>query len=241
MVQNAQFFYGRNILREALAAKVSISEIYFETEPAKKFAENLGAVKSQKIPFKEGVPSEFKHQSHQGIAFKTDHEFYTPYSRDILKNFPFVICCNKVEDVHNLGSIARCAAGFGAKLIIHEEKNSAELTAAAVKSSAGLAFRIQFMKVSTLAGAAKDLGASGFHLVGLDVAKNSISLFDWVPQFPLALVLGSEGEGIEPAVKARCESLVKIPTETWVESLNVSHAAAVAMSWAYRSNSFNRS
>jgi 23S rRNA (guanosine2251-2'-O)-methyltransferase len=234
-------YYGRNILREAFAAKAVVSEIYYDTEPAKKFAESLNAVKSQKIPLKNGIPNEFKHQSHQGIAFKTAHEFYIPYSSEALKKFPFIILCNKVEDVHNLGSIARCAAGFGAKLIIHEEKNSAELTAAAIKSSSGLAFRLSFMKIPSLSTAAKDLTSLGFHLVGLDVAKNSVSLFDWIPNFPLALVLGSEGEGIEPAVKARCEALVKIPTEAWVESLNVSHAAAVAMSWAYRSNSFNRS
>lgn len=232
----ANLYFGRNILREALAAKISISEIFYETESAKKFLEALPAMRSQKTSLKSGLPTEVKNQSHQGVAFKTEHSFYIPYSAQDLRNFPFVVLCNQVEDVHNLGSIARCAAGFGAKLIIHEEKGSAELTAAAIKSSAGLAFRLSFMKVPHLTSVAKDLAQSGFHLVGLDVAKTSVSLFEWIPQFPLALILGSESDGIEPSVRARCETLVKIPTETWVESLNVSHAAAVAMSWAYRSS-----
>jgi 23S rRNA (guanosine2251-2'-O)-methyltransferase len=230
---SSRIFFGRNILREALAAKAEISEIYYETDSAKKFAESLGQVRTLKIPLKLGIPSEFKNQSHQGIAFKTSHRFYFSLSEINFRKFPFVILCNQVEDVHNFGSIARCAAGFGAKLIIHEEKNSAELTAAAMKSSAGLAFRVSFVKVPNLISAIKELNSAEYNIAGLDIGKNSVSLFDWVPLFPLALVLGSEGSGIAAPIKARCQNLIRIPMEPIAESLNVSHAAAIAMNWIY--------
>lgn len=234
MGQADTILFGRNILKEAFAAKAKVQEIYFETPASRKFAEGIFAVKSQKIPLIEGIPHEFKHQAHQGIAFKTTHEFYTPYSLPLLKKFPFVIFCNHIEDIHNFGSIARCAAAFGAKMIVHEEKNSASLTAAAVKSSAGLAFRTSFMKASNIVHPLKDLAAEGFSVVGLDAGKKSVSMFDWSPQFPLALVLGSEGSGIEPIVSSVCQEFVKIPMEKFAESLNVSHAAGIAMNWAYR-------
>ncbi|MDB5036553.1 MAG: putative tRNA/rRNA methyltransferase Mvan [Bacteriovoracaceae bacterium] len=236
----SSLFFGRNILREALAVKAPISEVYYETESAKKFAASLYGIKSQNIPLIPKIPSEFKNQSHQGIAFQTTHPFYQKFSAGDLRKFPFVILCNHIEDIHNFGSIARCAAGFGAGLIIHEEKNSAELTAAAMKSSAGLAFRISFMKVSNLNIPLKELKAAGFNIVGLDVDKSSVNLFEWVPTFPLALVLGSEGSGMEPAVKKECDTLVRIAMEAKAESLNVSHAAAIAMNWAYRAANINR-
>ena len=141
-----------------------------------------------------------------------------------------------MEDVHNLGSVIRCAAGFGAKLIIHEEKESASLTPAAVKSSAGLAFHLRFSKTQNLPNTLQKLAQNGFHIIGLDAGTRSLEMRDWIPQFPLALVLGSEGEGISSAVQARCESLVRIKTEKILESLNVSHAAAIAMQWVYENS-----
>jgi len=235
MNSEATYFFGRNILKEALAAKTKVDEIFFETPSARKFAEGIYAVRSLKIPMSEGMPHEFKHQSHQGIAFRTSHSFYQNLSIPQLKEFPFIIFCNHVEDVHNFGSIARCAAAFGARAIVHEEKNSAELTPAAMKSSAGLAFRIKFSKVSNIIHPLKELISEGYHIVGLDAAPKATALFDWRPSFPLALVLGSEGCGIEPSVKSICSEIVQIPMEKFAESLNVSHAAGIAMNWAYRS------
>ncbi len=233
----SRLFFGRNVLREALSAKAKIKEIYCETEAAQSFAESLSAVKKNSIPLKNGMPHEVKHQSHQGIAFETEHEFYIPFSATNLRGFPFVVLCNEVEDVHNFGSIARCAGAFGAKLVVHEYKNSAQLTAAAMKASAGVAFHLKFMKVGHLSEAVKELSAAGRHIIGLDISDRAVSLFNWVPEFPLALILGSEGEGISASLKSRCQTLVKIPMEKFAESLNVSHAAAIAMNWIYKSES----
>ena len=229
-----QIFFGRNILVEALNVEAPISKIFVDTEAAKKFAESLQRVKARKIPLVDGIPSYAKNQGHQGIVFETTHAFYENYSPEIFKKFPFIIFCNHVEDVHNFGSIARCAAAFGAGLIVHEENASASLTASAVKSSAGLAFRLRWMAVKNITTPLSALRAQGFHIVGLDAQKNSVGLFEWIPQFPLALILGSEGFGIAKEVKAQCEALIKIPMEKFADSLNVSHAAAIAMNWAFR-------
>lgn len=237
MKKDPAIFFGRNILREALSVQAPVSKIFYETSAAKTFASSLSAVKRRNIILEAGIPNEVKHQSHQGIAFFTTHEFYLPFSDVTLLKYPFVVLCNQIEDVHNFGSIARCSGAFGAKLIIHESKGSASLTAAAMKASAGVAFHLKFMKVESLHEPLKALSSAGFSIIGMDASDKSVSLFDWVPTFPLALVLGSESDGIAPTLKARCQTLIKIPMEKFAESLNVSHAAAIAMNWIYKSES----
>jgi len=228
-------YFGRNILREAVAAGVEISEIYYDTDAAFELINSIKGMKSLGIKQVKGLPAFIKNQAHQGVAFWTPHTFYRPLGKYALDRQRFVILCNGVQDIHNFGSIVRCAVAFGAGLLIHEEKGSAELTAAAMKSSAGLAFRLSFCKVGHLSEATRELAKKGFRIIGLDAGKNSETLRDWIPQFPLALVLGSEGEGISVDIKKHCESLVSIPMEKAAESLNVSHAAAIAMNWAYSS------
>jgi len=234
--KEAGLYFGRNVLREALLAKAPIEEIFYDSEPALRFIDSLKALKESKAKKTEGIPGLMQKYSHQGIVFRTSHTFYADLSSLSLQILPFVIICNQMEDVHNLGSVIRCAAGFGAKLIIHEEKESASLTPAAVKSSAGLAFHLRFSKTQNLPNTLQKLAQNGFHIIGLDAGTRSLEMRDWIPQFPLALVLGSEGEGISSAVQARCESLVRIKTEKILESLNVSHAAAIAMQWVYENS-----
>ncbi|PIR21763.1 MAG: hypothetical protein COV44_11430 [Deltaproteobacteria bacterium CG11_big_fil_rev_8_21_14_0_20_45_16] len=226
-------YFGRNILREALEAEVEISEIYYDTDAAFEFINSLKGVKTFGARLVKGLPAIIKNQAHQGVAFWTPHTFYRPLRDYPLNKQRFVILCNHVQDIHNFGSIVRCAVAFGAGLLIHEEKGSAELTAAAMKSSAGLAFRLSFCKVEHLSEATRALAKNGFRIIGLDAGNNAQVLRDWIPQFPLALVLGSEGEGISVGIKKYCESLVSIPMERAAESLNVSHAAAIAMNWVY--------
>ncbi len=223
----SHFYYGRNILREAIAAKVFIDIIHVEARAAYEFVESLPQLNRAQFKFEEGIPAPLRKEAHQGIAFRTNHEFYSPYSFERLRNFPFIVLCNHIEDVHNLGSIARCAAGFGAKIILHEEIGSASVTPGAVKSSAGCAFKLEFMKVPSIHGVAKTLKKNGFALAGLDISEKATSLYDWKPKFRLALVLGSEKKGIDPELRDECDELIRIPMAPNNRSLNLSNAVAV--------------
>ena len=225
-------YFGRNILKEALAARITISEIFVDTKPAYEYVRKLPGFDVSKYKFTEGLPKEVQKEVHQGVAFRAKHDFYEAYSPDHLKSFSFIILCNHIEDIFNLGSIARAAAGFGAGLIIHEDKKSASLTAAAIKSSAGCAFHLKFMRVPDLVPLAKILKNSNYQVIGLELSEAAIPLFEWKPEVPLALVLGSEGSGIDTALRNCCTQFIKIPLKLGIDSLNVSHAAAIAMSWA---------
>lgn len=230
-------YYGRNVLKEALAVKAPISTVFVENKSAYEFVQGaFGSRGLEKIEIEEGIPPSLRSESHQGVAFRTQHRFYYPFSSEELATLPALVICNRLEDVHNLGSIARCAGAFGFAGIIHEETNSAELTPAVMKASAGLAFRMKFVKVKELPQALFTLKSFGFHITGLDVNKSSQDLKTWKPSGKPALVLGSEGLGLEPAVKAECHDFVKIAMAPKVESLNVSHAAAIVMNHLYSLN-----
>jgi 23S rRNA (guanosine2251-2'-O)-methyltransferase len=232
MKRKVPLYFGRNIIEEAFLANAEIKRIFVENAAAFKYLESLPAYQKQKIPTEKGIPAEIKKESHQGVAFECSFPFYTRYEFDRLKKHRFVVLCNHIEDVHNLGSIARCAAGFGASLIVHEEAQSASVTPAVVKSSAGCAFRVKFMKTPDLLRVVQSLEKLDFEFAALDLSEQSISLYDWKPKLPLALILGSEGSGIDDVLRKKCQSLVKIPLQNKVDSLNVSHAAGIAMSWA---------
>ena len=232
-----QLLFGRNILKEALSVRAEISRIYYENDSSQAFAKDLlQSFKSKKMPeLKKGIPSEVSKLSHQGIAFLTSHLFYE-MNWDIQKNaYPFILLCNHIEDVQNLGVITRSAAAFGASLIIHEERRSVRLNATAVKISAGQAFRMKFLEVANLTPLCRKLTDAGYSVIGLDAAEGAIDLFEWSPRFPLALVIGSESTGLSKPIQGQVESLVKISMRKEVESMNAANAASVAMAWVFKS------
>jgi 23S rRNA (guanosine2251-2'-O)-methyltransferase len=227
-----QLLYGRNILKEAVSVGAKISRIYFENDPSRDFAQAL--LRGKSVDFKKGIPSELATQNHQGVAFVTSHDFYL-MNWDIEKNaYPFVLLCNHIEDVQNLGALTRSAAAFGVDLIVHEERRSVRLNGAAIKISAGQAFRMKFLEVANLTPLCKKLTDAGYAVVGLDAGEEAQDLYDWSPRFPLALVVGSESTGISKPVRGQTEAVVKIPMRKEVESMNAANAASVAMAWVFR-------
>lgn len=227
--------FGRNIFKEALLAKASILEVYVETKSAYEWLQKLVGPALNSWKLEEGLPDLVEKENHQGIAFKTNHSFYKIYDAQELRKHRSIILCNHVEDVHNLGSIARSAAAFGSTLIVHESQKSASVTPAVVKSSAGCAFHLSFMKVDHLEVALKILKKSDYQIMGLDLCEQSVDLYsaNLTAGGKRCFIFGSEGFGLEEINKSYCDLILKIPMERQVESLNVSHAASVVLSWAH--------
>jgi 23S rRNA (guanosine2251-2'-O)-methyltransferase len=225
-------FYGRNVFREAVVAGVKITEIYYANDQAQKFLEEF---KNLRAPRRANLPPELRSVVHQGIAFRAAHEFYLQQWDLKHQRFPFILLCNHLEDVQNLGSLTRAAAAFGVGLIVHEERRSARMNEVGLKVSAGQAFRMKFLEVSNLTPFCKKLADEGYVIVGLDAGADAIPLYNWTPEFPLALIVGSESAGISKPVRGQVHSLISVPMKGDVESLNATQATAIAMSWIYRS------
>jgi 23S rRNA (guanosine2251-2'-O)-methyltransferase len=147
---------------------------------------------------------------------------------------PVLLALDGIEDPHNYGAILRSAVASGASGVVVPERGQAPLSATAVKASAGTALRIPIARVSNLADALFSLKERGYWVVGLDggVAEGSqerATVWDNDWDRPVALVVGSEGKGMRPRVRAQCDVLVSIPIAGDVESLNASVAAGIVL------------
>ena len=151
-----------------------------------------------------------------------------------LAGFPFagdalVVVLDGITDPQNLGAAARSAEAAGASVLVSRVRRAADVTPAAVRASAGSLLHLPHARVANIPRALGRLQDAGFTVVGLD-GDAPISIFDEpCPGGRVALVVGSEGEGMSRLVRERCDLLVALPMRGRVGSLNASASLAAAL------------
>ena len=239
---------GKNAVMEALKAGRSIDKVYIakgEGDKTLRFiaskARAAGAVISEVDRRKLDQMSQT--HAHQGvIAVCAVREYCTV--DDIFAiaeergEAPFVIVCDEISDGHNLGAIIRSAECAGAHGVIIPKRRSAGLTAIVDKASAGAAEHMAIARVPNLPTAIRELKERGLWIYGT-AADGQSDL--WHTDFtgPLALVIGSEGDGMGRLVSESCDFIVSLPMKGQVSSLNASAAAAITMYEILRQRSGN--
>jgi 23S rRNA (guanosine2251-2'-O)-methyltransferase len=237
--------FGRNPVKEAIKAGRSIDKIFVVDNGSEdgslrelvRMGREAGLVIAEvsrsrldemTLPYGyAGKPA-----NHQGIIAQLPEVEYVSVSDIIDKakesgRVPFVLVLDSILDPHNLGSIIRTAECAGAHGIIIPKRRSASVTAAAAKASAGAVLHASVARVSNLAGAIEMLKENGFWVAGAEA--EGANMYECKLDGPLALVIGSEGEGISRLLKEKCDFLVSIPLLGQVTSLNASVAAGVLM------------
>lgn len=149
---------------------------------------------------------------------------------------PFLLVLDCVQDPHNLGACLRTANAAGVHAVIAPKDRSVSLTDVVRRVACGAAEATPFVHVTNLARILKEIQKRGIWVVGGQLAVNR-SLFESKLTGPLALVVGSEGEGIRRLTAETCDELVSIPMSGSVESLNVSVAAGICLYEAVRQRS----
>ena len=139
---------------------------------------------------------------------------------------PFVLVLDSLEDPQNLGTLLRSAEAAGVHGAVFPTRRQAPLSPAAVKASAGATEHLLLAPVDDLPGALADLHVRGVRVVGAEAAA-PLSYRDADLRGPLALVVGSEGSGLAPAVRRRCDLLVRIPMHGRIASLNAAVAGSL--------------
>ncbi len=133
-----------------------------------------------------------------------------------------------LQDPHNVGAIARSAWAAGMHGIVLARARAAPLGGAAFKAAAGALEHLMVAEVGSTADAVKRLSEAGVWTVGL-VAGATQALFGLdLLTAPVAIVVGSEADGLGKLVEERCDVTVSIPMANPFESLNASVAAALA-------------
>ena len=175
--------------------------------------------------------------NHQGVAAHTTSYRYFEVE-DLLTaakekgEAPFLILLDGIEDPHNLGAILRSADGAGAHGVIIQKRRAVGLTDVVAKASAGAVEYVPVAKVTNLVETIKTLKDAGLWITASELGGKLYDEADLTG--PLALVIGSEGQGVSRLVREACDFLVTIPMEGKINSLNASNAAAVLMYEAHR-------
>jgi 23S rRNA (guanosine2251-2'-O)-methyltransferase len=234
-----QVIYGINPLREILLSHPEMLEKVV-------VADGRGGEEVRKIlklAAEHGIPVEFggrervenlaPRRVHQGIAAICRAHAYATVDQVIAhrhekSKYDLVVLLDSVTDPQNLGSIIRTAHCCGANGVIIPENRAASVTASVAKASAGAVQYLPTAMVVNLVHTIEYLKERGFWIYGADgAARMDIQAPDY--EGNIALVMGSEGRGIRPLIRKKCDFLISIPMRGQVASLNVSVAAGVIL------------
>ena len=229
---------GRNAVIEALRAGRAIDKIFIAKGDVDKTLGHIASKARDKgivVVECDRKKLDFMSQTHahQGvIALCAVREYCTV--EDIFAmaeergEKPFIIVCDEISDPHNLGAIIRSAECAGAHGVIIPNRRSAGLTAIVDKASAGAAEHMAIARVPNIPAAIKELKDRGLWVYGT-AADGQSDL--WHTDFTgnVALVIGSEGDGMGRLVRESCDFIVSLPMKGQVSSLNASAAAAIVM------------
>ena len=141
---------------------------------------------------------------------------------------PFLLILDSLEDPHNVGSLLRTAEAAGVHGVLFPTRGAAPLTPSAIKASAGAVEHLLLVPVESLASVLGDLRGRGVRLVGTD-AQAALSYRQADLRGPLALVVGSEGQGLSGAIRRRLDQVVRIPMRGRIASLNAAVAGSVLL------------
>ena len=229
---------GRNAVIEALRAGRAIDKIFIAKGDVDKTlghiasrAREKGVVVVEADRRKLDFMSRTK--AHQGVVALAAVRDYCEVA-DILAvaeergEPPFVIVCDEISDPHNLGAIIRTAECVGAHGVVIPKRRSAGLTAIVGKASAGAAEYMAIARVANLSSALKELKEAGLWVYGT-AADGASPLWSTDLTGPIALVIGSEGDGMGRLVRESCDFVLSLPMKGQLNSLNASAAAAVTM------------
>jgi 23S rRNA (guanosine2251-2'-O)-methyltransferase len=232
---------GRNSVIEALKAERSINRILLAEGIEKGFAAQVVALAKQ-----SGIPYIFTSREqlekiagidNRGIVAEVAAATYAAIDDMLVlaesqNQPPLIVLLDDIEDPHNLGAIIRTALGAGAHGVVIPKRRAAGLNQTVAKVSAGASEYLPVARVANLGNALTELQKAGLWVVAADISGQKF--WDIDMSGPLAIVLGSEGKGISPLLKSKCDFVASIPLAGPVNSLNVSAAAAIMLYEAVR-------
>lgn len=243
-----EILYGRNATRECLRARRRHIHKVFVAEKIQTSAtvREILALAEQSNIVVEQVPRKKLNnlaKGHQGIALEvgrypsvTVEEVLSRAAK--LNESPFILALDHIEDPHNLGAILRTAEVVGVHGVCIPKQRAVGITPAVVSASAGAVEHMRVVEISNLVQMLKKLKSKNIWVAGAENVPTAVAYTEANLTGPLALVIGSEGQGLSRLVKDTCDFLVKLPMRGQTESLNASVAGGLLLYEVWRARGF---
>ncbi len=229
--------FGRNSVAEAIKSGRPLDSVMVARgDRSGSIPKIVADAKKAGIVIKEVDPKKLDfvcgHNNHQGIAaFGAVKEYST--IEDIFETAkerneePFIIICDEIEDPHNLGAIIRTAEAAGAHGVIIPKRRSASLSFTVAKTSAGAVEFMHVARVTNIPQIIDELKKRGVWVYCADM--DGEPFYKSNLKGAIALVIGSEGNGVGRLVKEKCDVTLSMPMKGKINSLNASVAAGILM------------
>ncbi|MCK9204492.1 MAG: 23S rRNA (guanosine(2251)-2'-O)-methyltransferase RlmB [Bacteroidales bacterium] len=231
------YIYGIRPAIEAIKSGKEMEKILLQNRlKGEGFHELFGLIKDLEIPF-QFVPVEklnrLSRQNHQGVISFVSEITYQRIEDLVPFVFeqgrqPLFLILDRITDVRNVGAIARTAECAGVDGILIPSKGSAQINSDAIKTSAGALYKLPVVRCNDLRESIRFLKDSGLTIIAAsEKTEQEYSHADF--NRPLALILGSEGEGISEELLRMTDQAISIPLQGEIGSLNVSVASGVIL------------
>ena len=236
------YIYGIRPAIEAVKAGKELEKIFLQNGlKGEGFRELFSLIKELEIPF-QFVPVEklnrLSRQNHQGVIAYVSEITYQQVE-DLVPfvfeqgRMPLFLILDRITDVRNVGSIARTAECAGVDGIIIPARGSAQINSDAIKTSAGALYKLPVVRAQNLKETIRFLKDSGLAILAATEKTDKVyTSADF--NRPMALIMGSEGEGISEEYLKLADEKVRIPLAGEIESLNVSVASGILIFEALR-------
>ncbi|MBF0560284.1 MAG: 23S rRNA (guanosine(2251)-2'-O)-methyltransferase RlmB [Nitrospirae bacterium] len=228
------WIYGVNPVSEAIKSGRRINILYVQQQSQKHLSSIITAAKAGGIAVKFETKDFFEsrfHKGHQGIAAQAAKK-ETVSVEELLDipartgEAPFFIIIDTIEDPRNFGAILRVADAAGVHGVVFQSHRSAGITPVTAKASAGALEHVRLAEIVNIKHAMEKMKKEGIVLIGAEAGAGSAP-WDLDLSVPLAIIIGSEGEGLRRTVREMCDMAVSLPMKGTVNSLNVSVAAGI--------------
>ena len=228
---------GRNAVRELFRSGRAVDKLLVQSgEREGALIPLVGEAIAKGIPVVETERRKMDaisgHAPHQGIIALAAEKEYCSVD-DILAiaaergEKPLVVIADGIADPYNLGAVIRCAEGCGAHGLIIPKRHAAGLSPVVTKASAGAIEHLAIAKVTNVAATIDELKEKGLWIYTAEAGGADFRETDMAGA--VAIVLGSEGDGVSELVRKKSDFVVSIPMYGKVNSFNVSTAAAILL------------
>jgi tRNA G18 (ribose-2'-O)-methylase SpoU len=219
---------GEKVIRRAIAAGYPVRSLLAAEDKVSMVAQAAASVAAPLYVLPAAAAEELTgYRVHRG-ALASMQRLPLPSVAEVLADARRIVVLEDITDHTNVGAVFRCAAALGFDAVLLAPRCADPLYRRAVKVSMGAVFAVPYSRMTDWRGGLAELRAARFRLLALTPDPAALPIGQVVPGERLALLIGSEGNGLSPRWLAAADEMIRIPMSRKVDSLNAAAAAAIA-------------